>query len=309
MIEVTSLSFEYPGVLALDNVSLNVSKGKIAALVGPNGAGKTTLIRCLAALERPIAGTIHIEGIDALKYPRECHRRVGYLRDLFGLYDELTVLKCLSHAAASHGIKKTKLDEAVNKAAASLHIQNHMDTKVGVLSRGLRQRVAIAQAIVHEPKLLILDEPASGLDPEARHTLSKLFLDLSSYSMTLIVSSHILTELEEYSSDMIIINKGKIVSSGHISPEASSISTIRLELASLYEGIEETLSRIDGVGAIKVDGAAVVFSAPSDPALRAQILRHLVEENIPVSGFTEEKKNMHETYLKRIKETRNADGL
>lgn len=309
MIDVNSLSFEYPGVLALDNVSLSVSKGEIAALVGPNGAGKTTLLRCLAALERPVAGTILIDGIDTLENPRECHRRIGYLRDLYGLYDDLSVFKCLSHAAASHGIKKTKLDEAVSKAATRLHIQNHMDTKVGMLSRGLRQRVAIAQAIVHEPKLLILDEPASGLDPEARHTLSELFIALSSQGMTLIVSSHILTELEEYSSTMIIINKGKIISSGHISQKALPISTIRLELASLYEGIEVTLSRIDGVGAIKADGKAVVFSAPSDPILRAQILRRLVEENIPVSGFTEEKENMHETYLKRIKETRGADGL
>lgn len=309
MIEVNSLSFEYPGVLALDNISLSVGKGKIAALVGPNGAGKTTLLRCLAALERPVAGTIRIDGIDTFEDPRGCHSRIGYLRDIFGLYDELTVFKCLSHAAASHGIKKNRLGEAVSKTAARLHIQNYIDTKVGTLSRGIRQRVAIAQAVVHEPKLLILDEPASGLDPEARHTLSELFLALASQGMTLIVSSHILSELEEYSSAMIIINKGKIVSSGLISPEVSPISTIRLELASLYEGIEETLSRIDGVGAIKVDGAAVIFSAPSDPALRAQILRRLVEENIPVSGFTEEKENMNEAYLKRIKETRGADGL
>src|SRR5271168_3950898 len=197
MIEVENLVYEYPTSRALKGVSLRVSDQTITALVGPNGAGKTTLLRCLAALETPYSGSVTIEGLDTREHPREIHVLLGYLPDFFGLYDELSVRRCLVYAARSHGTAPQLADAAAEKAAGRVGLVDRLDTKAGELSRGLRQRLAIGQAIVHEPKVLLLDEPAAGLDPQARRDLSALLLQLRDDGMTLVVSSHILAELED----------------------------------------------------------------------------------------------------------------
>ena len=145
MIGVRELVFEYPGTRALENVSFDIEPASITALVGPNGAGKTTLLRCLAALETPLAGAIRLDGIDVLEDPRSCHRRVGYLSDFYGLYDDLTAQQCLSYAEASRGKPTTK--ENVERIATQVGLGDYLGVKAGALSRGLRQRLAIAQAI------------------------------------------------------------------------------------------------------------------------------------------------------------------
>src|SRR5262249_20505538 len=201
-IEVEGLRFDYPGVRALDDVSFTVARGSVTALVGPNGAGKTTLLRCIVALDRPMLGAIHVAGIDVLEEPRACHRRVGFLSDAYGLYDTLTLRQCLTHPARAHGMGTTAGPKTRPQTAARLDITDKLEARAGELSRGQRQRVAIGQALIHAPQVLILDEPASGLDPEARYALARLFTRLQSEGMTLIVSSHILAELDEYSTHM-----------------------------------------------------------------------------------------------------------
>src|SRR6202012_1600617 len=210
MIEVRDLVYEYPSKRALDGISLNVPPQTIVALVGPNGAGKTTLLRCLAGLEPPYSGSVTIDGLETREFPREIHARLGYLPDFYGLYDELTVRRCLTYAAWSHGIAAEATSAAVESAASGVGLSAHLESKAGELSRGLRQRLSIAQAIVHEPKVLLLDEPAAGLDPQARRDLSALLIALRDGGMTLVVSSHILAELDDYFSEMIIIENGLI---------------------------------------------------------------------------------------------------
>lgn len=170
-VSASKVLFEYPGVRALDDVSFELPAGSVTALVGPNGAGKTTLLRCLAGLERPMLGRIHVEGIDALEEPRAVHRRVGFLSDFFGLYDALSVAQCFSHAAAAQGVSQQELSGAVERTADRLGLTELLGRRTAELSRGQRQRVAIGQALIHAPGVLMLDEPASGLDPEARHSL------------------------------------------------------------------------------------------------------------------------------------------
>ncbi|MDD1606888.1 MAG: ABC transporter ATP-binding protein, partial [Methylococcaceae bacterium] len=211
MINVEQLIFEYPNLRALDEVSFHIPQGSITALVGPNGAGKTTLLRCMAALDQPMSGNIRIDGIDVLEHPRECHRIIGYLSDFFGLYDRLTVRQCLHYVARAQGIADEDCEAAIAKVSKGLYITDRLDVLAGTLSRGLRQRVAIAQAIIHSPRVVLLDEPASGLDPEARHELAELFLELQKQGMTLLVSSHILAELEAYSTDMLVLRQGRII--------------------------------------------------------------------------------------------------
>src|ERR1700748_3286321 len=172
MIEVDNLVYEYPNARALKGVSLVVPDQTITALVGPNGAGKTTLLRCLAALEDPYSGKVIIDGMDTTHAPREIHARMGYLPDFYGLYDDLSVRRCLTYAARSHSIAQGATAEAVAKAAQRVGLSDRLESKAGELSRGLRQRLAIGQSIVHEPKVLLLDAPAAGLDPQARRELS-----------------------------------------------------------------------------------------------------------------------------------------
>src|SRR5258706_4950232 len=195
MIEIRDLVFEYPGHRALAGVTLNIVKGSITALVGPNGAGKTTLLRCMAALETPYAGSVTIDGLDTREAPRAIHAGLGYLPDFFGLYDALSVRRCLHYAARAHGIAAQAAAGAAQAAAARVGLSDRMEQAAGALSRGLRQRLAIAQTIVHQPKVLLLDEPAAGLDPKARRDLFPLLLFLRGNGMDLGVAFHILGAL------------------------------------------------------------------------------------------------------------------
>ncbi len=308
MIKVENLCFEYPGVRALDDVSFTVEKGSVVALVGPNGAGKTTLLHCLAALDQPLSGVIYLDGDDITQYPRMTHRKTGYLPDFFGLYEDLTVERCLRYHACAHGIEADKVEHAVQQAAERLDISDRMQVRAKELSRGLRQRLAIAQAIVHEPPLLLLDEPASGLDPEARHSLATLFLGLRDLGLTLIVSSHILTELEAYSTHMLVMRQGKIISQDVIHGHESSVAScqLRLKLASDFPELDSVLKNIDGISAVQIDDQADVwqasFSFSCDKTLQHNLLKQLIESHVPIASFAEEKRDMHAAYLDKMQE-------
>jgi ABC-2 type transport system ATP-binding protein len=167
-------------------------------------------LRCLAALETPLIGKITVNGLDTDRAPRKIHAISGYLSDFYGLYDQLTVAQNLTYFALSRNVAPAQVPAVIRAAAKRLEIWTHKNTLAGKLSRGLRQRLAIAQSILHKPQLLFLDEPASGLDPEARFHLSQLLLELQKEGMTIIVSSHILAELEDYSTHMLVIDEGKI---------------------------------------------------------------------------------------------------
>ena len=216
MITVTNLIFDYPSLRALDNVSFAIEPNTVTALIGPNGAGKTTLMRCIAALDAPLSGTIEVDGLDVERHPREVHARMGFLYDFYGLYDELTVAQSLTHRAGAQGVGADLQASRVATAAERLKLTEKLDQQVGTLSRGWRQRLSIALNIVHEPKLLLLDEPASGLDPVARDELSKTLRELHGAGMTIVVSSHILSELEDYSTHVLAIDNGRITNFGAI---------------------------------------------------------------------------------------------
>src|SRR5258707_12154217 len=235
MLRVEDIIFDYPGRRALDDVSFEIPPGTITALVGPNGAGKSTLMRVCSALDRPFAGHVLLQGLDVHENPREAHRRMGYLPDLFGLYDDMTVRQCLEYRAAAQGVSKSKQCDALEKAAARMQIGDRLGQKAGELSRGLRQRLAIAQATIHNPAFVMLDEPASGLDPEARIGLADALKMLCAEGMTIIVSSDILSELDEYSTHILMIRGGRIVehaSIGAIESAGGERSSIEIELAS-----------------------------------------------------------------------------
>jgi ABC-2 type transport system ATP-binding protein len=279
-IDVAGVCYVYPGTRALDNVSFRIERGSVTALVGPNGAGKTTLLRCLAGLDRPLTGSIAVADIDVLEEPRLAHAHMGYLSDFFGLYDALTVRQCLTHAASAHGVTAAKLSDTVE--------------------RGLRQRVAIGQAIVHAPDVLLLDEPASGLDPEARHSLATLFSRLREQGMTLVVSSHILAELDEYSTHMLVLRAGKIIEHRALNDTATDGRRVRVTLAGENTNWQDSLATIAGVHVIEASSNGALLAVTGDENDLAAVLRDLVTAGVPVSSFSEVSENLHESYLRTI---------
>ena len=301
MIEVSNLVYDYPTKRALHGVSFSVQPQTIAALVGPNGAGKTTLLRCLAALESPYEGEVRIGGLDTRSSPRAIHALLGYLPDFFGLYDALSVERCLYFAARSHGIAAADADAAVAKAAAGVGLDDRMATPAAELSRGLRQRLAIGQAIVHGPKVLMLDEPASGLDPQARRELSRLLVSLKAEGMTLIVSSHILAELEDYSDEMIIIDEGQIVGGNAVKLRAISQATIRVQLAGERADLGEFLAAQAGVQIVSADAQAATFRFAGDQKARVHLMRLIVAAGFEVLSFADAPNQMEEAYFTGVR--------
>jgi ABC-2 type transport system ATP-binding protein len=299
MIEVRDLVYEYSAKRALDGVSLSVAPQTITALVGPNGAGKTTLLRCLAALEAPYAGNVAIDGLDTRQNPREIHAHLGYLPDFFGLYDELSVRRALTYAAWSHGIAPALAVGAVEKTAERVGLSDRLETKAGELSRGLRQRLAIGQAIVHEPRVVLLDEPAAGLDPQARRDLSALLLQLRDGGMTLVVSSHILAELEDYCSEMIIIDSGRVVGGKPIKVRDDERPRYLLELATARSDLREFLIAA-GIDVIEVADHHAVIRFTRNASARAKLIRDLIKAGFDVSSFGESSKALEDTYFAQV---------
>ncbi len=300
MIEVRDLVYEYPSTRALRGVSLHVAPQTITALVGPNGAGKTTLLRCLAALEPPFSGSVTIDALDTREAPRAIHARLGYLPDFYGLYDSLNVRRVLGYAARSHGIAPALVPAAVEKAAGRVGLLDRLEAKAGELSRGLRQRLAIGQTIVHEPRVLLLDEPAAGLDPQARRDLSTLLLALKEAGMTLVVSSHILAELEDYCSEMIIIEDGLIVGGKAVKVRDVQRPRYMLEVATARSDLREFLSGRAGVDVIEADEYHALFTHTKNAPARAKLIRDLIAAGFEVSSFGESTKSLEDAYFKEV---------
>jgi len=302
MIDVKNLIFEYPTKRALHDINCTIEKGSITALVGPNGAGKTTLIRCIVGLHGPFSGQVFFDGMDVHEHPRECHRRMAYLSDFFGVYDQLSVRQCLSYTARAYDVAAIKVQSVVESAAERLGLTDRLHEKSGALSRGLRQRLAIAQAIVHEPEFLVLDEPASGLDPEARHSLSELLVNLRDGGMTLLVSSHILAELEGYCTDMLIMREGRIIDSRQLAGTATQSRRLRLDLALTTARLSTLLEAQAGVSQVTVDDMTATFLFEGDLSARHELLRNLIEDGVAIAGLSEDRVALQDAYIAQVHE-------
>jgi len=306
VIEVSDLTFDYPGFRALDNVSLSIAPGTVTALVGPNGAGKTTLLRCLAALDTPLSGSVRVMGLDVFESPREVHRLMGYLSDNFGLYSDLTVAQGLEYAARSQGLQAQAVPEAVRATARRMGLGDKMGNLASALSRGQRQRLAIGQAIIHAPQVLLLDEPASGLDPEARGALADVFKALQAQGMSLVVSSHILAELDEYSTHMLALNHGRVLEHRALHPHTSSAMgaaverMLRLEFVTPVDAIAPWLQDQAHVRLSRAEGHAVEIGFSGDKAAQAALVGACVAAGHPLLTIAPITENLQQSYLKSL---------
>ena len=305
VVVTNNLTKRYGEFTALDSLSLNVNRGNILGLIGPNGAGKTTAIKMLVGMARPTAGSASIAGVDCYREARRIKRLVGYMPDRFGSYDNMRVYEYLDFFAAAFGIsafKRKRRIEAVMEITKSTYMR---DRYVEALSHGMQQRIGIARTLVHDPEVLILDEPANGLDPEARVEMRDLLLQLAKMQKTLIVTSHILPELSRICDQVAIISSGKLRAFGTLAEIARQISRNRfleaqlssvesLDLATtlvrahLEEGTEVTPSKTESV---------VRFRTAKDETVLGDLLAALVQNGIPVTQFRELQTDLEDAFL------------
>lgn len=307
IIAVDDLTYEYPGLRALDGVSFTIAPGSITALVGPNGAGKTTLLRCLAGLDRPLSGSITVAGVDVVEEPRRSHRSIGYLSDFFGLYDDLTVRRSLNYVAAANGIHAEQRPALVESTAAATGLSERLEHRAGALSRGLRQRVAIAQAIIHGPAVILLDEPAAGLDPEARYALGELFVSLRARGISLLVSSHILAELEAYSTDMLILRAGRVVEHRRLGTSPGNSVTLAIDVLGEVEPLLSALRTSAGASAIVARARGARLQFDGDENARAALLAALLAHGLAITQFAIVDEDLQQSYLRTINPGDDAD--
>lgn len=296
-VSVRGLIYEYGANRALDEVGFDLPAGSVTALVGPNGAGKTTLLRCLAGLERPLSGSIRIDGIDVLDQPRQAHALLGFQQDFFGVYDDLSVRRNLLHAAAIQGMDPHDMEAASVWAAEAVGLAERLDQKAGTLSRGLRQRLAIARAMAHRPRLLLMDEPASGLDPEARRHLSALIRTLNAAGMTIVVSSHILAELEDYSTHMLALRDGRSARVAALAGAAAPKSRWRLGLVGDARDALAGLSALAEVSEAAIVDGDIEFAFAGEPLARHHLLRHLMDQGVKVTALAPTGGHLEKLYM------------
>ena len=296
MIDVQNLDYDYPGKRVLHDVSFTIAPGSVTALVGPNGAGKTTLLRCIAGLERLQGGRVKISGIDVADDPRAVHRVCGYLSDFFGLYDALTVRQCLTYAAWCH--KVPDVQKRISVVTEQIGLGAVLNDNAGTLSRGWRQRLGIALALIHDPAVLILDEPASGMDPEARIGLSRLMRELKAAGKTIIVSSHILTELEDYCTDMLVIRDGRVSDQVALKDQAAkAVRTLRIGIAGLNARHLDLLRAQPHVLSARQEEGAAACDYDGNEADQQALLKTLLAQNVPVTSFGADAHRLQDAYL------------
>jgi ABC-2 type transport system ATP-binding protein len=303
VIESVELSKEYGSQLAVDKVTLALPEASVLALVGPNGAGKTTWLRMLAGLIEPTSGTARIGGLDLVRQPRLTHKNIGFLPDFFGLYSDLRVDEYLEYFARAYDLPSGKRASRITTLLQELDLEHKRRNLITELSRGMRQRLAIARALIHDPPVLLLDEPASGLDPDARHSLNSLFLKLAAQGKTLIVSSHILTELEEYSSHVAMIKGGKLQAFGavkELKTQASDFTKIVVQLSQNAIDLKGQL-HLTGLEFELLSDTSFTINGPQTPMAQTELLQKLIASGLSVCHFAPFEHRLNDIYLEITK--------
>jgi len=305
IIETRALVKRYDQELAVAGVDLVVEAGEIYGLVGPNGAGKTTIMRILATLLAPTAGQVWVCGIDAMAEPVEVRRRIGYMPDFYGVYDDLRSWEYLDFFARCYGVPAAKRATMTDELLEIVGLSDKRDAYVESLSRGMRQRLCLAHTLVHDPQLLILDEPASGLDPRARVEVREILRTLRDMGKTILVSSHILPELGELCTSVGIIDHGRLLRSGRIDEIERSLrasARLRIDLVSDVGGAIAWLGTESRVGDVlqgeRPDGMSrLELSFDGGPDAQAELLRRMVEAGHAVAGFSQATSGLEEIFL------------
>ncbi len=301
MIEVRHLRKEYDKTVALENLHLEIPEGEVYGLIGPNGAGKTTLIRILATLLEPTYGQVRIAGIDVLKAPLRVHPLIGYMSDFFSLYENMLVWEYLDHFARCYGVPRGQRERLIEEVLQLVSLQVRRDAEIRSLSRGMRQRLCFAKTLVHQPKVLLLDEPASGLDPAGRLEFREMLKQLHAMGRTILISSHILTEMADFCTSIGIMEEGRLLATGRVTDILQQLQPalrLEIEVAADQPRLMEILSTHDSVKRMEAVNGRVLCRWGAGRDALPDLHRRLVQEGIGVISFALRTDNLEDIYMK-----------
>ena len=304
IVRTDGLVKRYDGTLAVAGVDLTVAEGEIFGLVGPNGAGKTTTLRILATLLQPSAGTAEIAGMSVTRNPDQVRRVLGFMPDAFGVYDDMKVWEYLDFFARCYGIAAATRRRVIGDLLELVDLADKRESYVQTLSRGMQQRLCLAHALVHDPAVLLLDEPASGLDPRARVELRELLRELRTMGKTILISSHILPELEELCTSVAIVDRGQVLAQGRVAEIERRLrfgAVLRVRLLLEGEALEEARSQFaadaDVATAILLEDGTVELGFRGDDAASARLLAESVARGMPIVSFARAASDLEELFL------------
>ncbi|MBI2864463.1 MAG: ABC transporter ATP-binding protein [Chloroflexi bacterium] len=310
VVETTNLTKSYGKLRAVDGLNLRIEQGSIFGFIGPNGAGKTTTLRILATLLQPTGGDATVCGYSVVKNPREVRRHLGYMPDFFGVYDDMKAWEYLDFYAACFKVAKSRRIRMVDDLLALVDLSEKKEAYVESLSRGMKQRLCLARALVHDPAVLLLDEPASGLDPRARVELRELLRELRAMGKTIVISSHILAELAELCSHIGIIERGRIAAAGSVDEVLRRRHEQRIVAATVIGGGDRAREVLAGQPGVRLLRPAVEQEGPEatrltlefgfdgDDRTLSELLAKLVGGGVPVVSFTERVDGLEDVFMK-----------
>lgn len=307
ILHTSNLTKRFGRNLAVNDLNLTVERGSITGIVGPNGAGKSTTFLMLSTLLVPTAGEMAVCGFDPVTEAHDVRRHLGYMPDFFGIYDDLRVTEYLDFFAGAYGVVAARRPKMIADLLELVDLTVKRDALVNSLSRGMKQRLCLARALVHDPDLLILDEPASGLDPRARIELRALMLELQRMGKTILISSHILSELEEVCSHVAILEAGRLVAQGSPEQIVAGFATARVYRVTVRQGADQPLrAALASRGAIVLDDTNpqwIDVEVDGGDEEAAELLASLVRDGLPVIGFAQQEAGLEEIFLRVTKGT------
>jgi len=301
MLEIDGLVRHFDKLRAVDNISFNVKRGQVFGFIGPNGAGKTTTMRILATLDLPQAGDVRVDGVSVIEEPEMARKLTGFMPDYAGVYSTTTVEEYLDFFARSNGLRGDARRSAVEGVIEFMGIGELRDRHVERLSKGLKQRVALGRAIIHDPQLLVLDEPAANLDPRARIEFRTLIRELAADGKTVLLSSHILTELSEICDAVAVIEKGKILATGTIDEIMTGLRQYRVlsvRLRGDKAGAMRFLLEQPDVARVLDANDRLQLEFTGDDTAQVELLGRLVSAGFPVLEFNAEGAGLEDVFMR-----------
>jgi ABC-2 type transport system ATP-binding protein len=302
MIRIKDLRVDYDDLCAVKDLSLDVGPGEVCGLIGPNGAGKTTTMRAMLGLLEPTYGEIEVMGVDVRERPKDVCRIVGFMPDFPPVYEDLMVWEFLDMFAASYGLNASQRRHAVADHLDMVGLTEKRDDMVGELSRGMRQRMMLAKTLIPNPHILLLDEPASGIDPQGRIDLKNILIRLAGEKKTVLISSHILAEMNEFCTSVVIMEKGRVIVAGRIDEVNQRVmgdSYLTVEVLGETELFHWIVGADGRAGAIESRGKNTYeFRFHGDAQAASELLATLVQQGVRISGFARRRDNLEDLFLK-----------
>ncbi len=300
MIRVEGLSHHFGGFHVLRDVWFHVPRGEIFGFIGPNGAGKTTTLRMMVTLLEPDEGRILVDGIDVVERPADARRIIGFMPDSFGVYDRVTVTEYLEFFAAAHGVALGARDRTVRAVMDLTELGQIREKLVSDLSKGMKQRLAIARTLLHDPQVLVLDEPANGLDPRARIEMRGLIEELRGLGKTIVLSSHILTELSDMVGAVVILERGRVLANGLVGEIGRRLRPdrgARLRLLHAPEGCEEAFRAVPGVVSVARRGVDVAVAYTGGDDVVAALVARGVGAGLAITRVEPDQDDLERIFL------------